>query len=321
MLEFSKLVVSVIGILVIRYCFEIRYSDLYKMFIKGKATICVANYKTLDFTRLCLRSIRKFTSYPYEVIVIDNNSQDQSLKYLKSLKWIRLIERSSEPGEPGGGYAHAAALDLGLKMCNTEFFVSIHSDAFVQKTGWLTELISYFDETKNDASRFTLHKRRATSDERRETVIACVGSGKIELSPKWQVLLKKATDFRTFKRKLLRLPDPTGKFRYYNRTICCIYRTDILKRENLSFGMDQDIGLTGGKKLYFELVDRGYKTVELPSSMMKQYVIHLAHATQAINPQEFTLRKKTVKKCRRLVNKVLSRPLVQSILTDDSLDL
>jgi len=27
-----------------------------------------------------------------------------------------------------------------------------------------------------------------------------------------------------------------------------------------------------------------------------QYVIHLAHATQAINPQEFTLRKKTIKK-------------------------
>ncbi len=53
--------------------------------IKGKATICIANYKTLDFIRLCLRSIRKFTSYPYEVVVVDNNSQDESLDYLKSL--------------------------------------------------------------------------------------------------------------------------------------------------------------------------------------------------------------------------------------------
>ena len=44
--------------------------------VKGKATICIPNYKTLDFTRLCLRSIRKFTKYPYEVIVVDNNSQD-----------------------------------------------------------------------------------------------------------------------------------------------------------------------------------------------------------------------------------------------------
>lgn len=268
--------------------------------IKGKATICVANYKTLDFTRLCLRSIRKFTNYPYDVIVVDNDSQDQSLEYLKNLNWISLIEHKNQPDEPCGGYAHAAALDLGLQMCNTEFFISMHSDTFVQKKGWLTELISYFDGDEN---------------------IACVGSGKIELTPKWRAFLKKATDFRTFKRKLIPEPDPIGKYRYYNRTICCLYRTDILRYENLSFLMDRDKGLTGGKKLYFELVDRGYKTIELPPSVMGQYIVHLAHATQVVNPEEFTLRRKTIRKCRRFVNKVLVRPLVQSILKNDSLDM
>jgi GT2 family glycosyltransferase len=47
--------------------------------IKAKATICIVNYKTPDFTKLCLRSIRKFTDYPYEVIVVDNGSNDESL--------------------------------------------------------------------------------------------------------------------------------------------------------------------------------------------------------------------------------------------------
>jgi len=267
--------------------------------IKGKATICIANYKTLEFTRLCLRSIRKFTKYPYEVIVVDNNSKDQSLEYLKSLKWIHLIERRTSDGQPIGGYAHAAAMDLGLENCNTEFFISMHSDTFIQKGNWLTELVTYFN---ND-----------------ETT-ACVGSGKIELTPKWKTMLKKATDLRTFVRKLLRKPDPLGKYRYYNRTICCLYRTDVLHREKLSFGTDQDKGLTGGKKLYFELVDRGYKTIELPPKVLGQYVIHLAHATQVINPQEFTLRKKTIRKCDRLVNKVMASATVQSILADDSLD-
>ena len=267
--------------------------------IKGKATICIANYKTLDFTRLCLRSIRKFTSYPYEVIVVDNDSQDESLAYLKSLSWIRLIERQGRAAEPGGGYAHAAALDLGLKNCNTEFFISMHSDTFVKKDNWLTDLISCFDNDEN---------------------IACVGSGKIEPTPKWRILLKKATDLRTFKRKLLREPDPIGKFRYYNRTICCLYRTDILRRENLPFLMDRGKGLTGGKKLYFELIDRGYKTVELPPAIMGQYIIHLAHATQVVNPQEFTLRKRTVRKCHRLVNKVMSSEVVKDILGDSYLD-
>jgi len=267
--------------------------------VKGKATICVVNYKTLDFTRLCLRSIRKFTEYPYQVIVVDNDSQDESLEYLKSLNWIRLIQRRPDADEPGGGYAHAAGLDLGLENCDTEFYVSMHSDTFVREQNWLSDLISYFDNDDN---------------------IACVGSGKIELIPKWRIMLKKATDFRTFKRKVFREPDPLGKFRYYNRTICCLYRTDILRREQLSFLMDRDKGLTGGKKLYFEIVDRGYKTVELPSSVMGQYIVHLAHATQVVNPQEFTLRKRTIRKCNQLVRKVMASGRIQNILTDDSLD-
>jgi glycosyltransferase involved in cell wall biosynthesis len=246
-----------------------------------------------------LRSIRRFTKYPYEVIVVDNDSRDESLEYLKSLDWIQLIERCPGADEPGGGFAHAAGLDLGLENCNTEFFVSMHSDTFVRKDNWLGELIDHFD-----------------NDEK----IACVGSGKIELIPTWRILLKKATDLRTFKRKILQEPDPVGKFRYYNRTICCLYRTDILRRERLSFLMDRDKGLTGGKKLYFELVDRGYKTIELPPAVMGKYVIHLAHATQVVNPQEFTLRKSTIRKCHRLVDKVMSSATVQSILADDSLD-
>ncbi|MCK4752903.1 MAG: glycosyltransferase [Planctomycetes bacterium] len=265
--------------------------------IKGKATICIVNYKTLDLTRLCLRSIRKFTNYPYEVIVIDNNSQDESLDYLKSLSWIRLIEHRPEKDKAYGGHAHGIALDISLKNCNTEFFVSMHSDTFAQKHNWLTELISYFQDDKK---------------------IASVGAGKLELSPTWQLILKKATDIRTFKRKLLRTADPTGKYRYYNRTICSLYRTDILINENLSFNPDTE--LTSGKKLYFELVDRGYKTIELTQSIMNPYVIHLAHATQVINPSEFDLRKKTAKKYNRLINKIMSSDMTQSILNDHSLD-
>ena len=266
---------------------------------QGKATICIINYKTLDFTRLCLRSIRKFTKYPYEVLVVDNDSKDESLEYLRSLSWIRLVERPAKPDEPGGGFAHGAGLDLGLENCHTEFFISMHSDTFVRKDNWLADLIGYFG-----------------SDEK----VACVGSGKIELTPQWRILLKQATDLRTFKRKLLREPDPLGKYRYYNRTICSLYRTEILRRENLSFLMDREKGLTGGKKLYFELVDRGYPTVELPPRVMGRYVIHLAHATQVVNPQEFSLRRKTIRKCHRLVNKIMSSEMIGQIMEDDSLD-
>ncbi|MHC4619285.1 MAG: glycosyltransferase family 2 protein [Planctomycetota bacterium] len=54
--------------------------------VRGKATISMVSYKTRDFTRLCLRSVRKFTTYPCKVIVVDNDSQDESVECLKSLK-------------------------------------------------------------------------------------------------------------------------------------------------------------------------------------------------------------------------------------------
>lgn len=266
---------------------------------RGKATIGIVQYKTLDFTRLCLRSIRKFTSYPCDVIVVDNDSNDESLEYLRSLEWIRLLERKPQPDEPGGGYSHAAALDLALEQCNTEYFVSLHSDVFIKRTGWLSDIIKYFGD-----------------DEK----IACVGTGKIELQPAWRIWLKENLDFKAFKRKLLREPDPLGRFRYFNRTIYSIYRTEILRREGLTFLMGKEDGMTAGRMLYFELLEKGYKTVELPQGIVSKYVVHLAHATQAVNPQEFSLRQRTMRKYKRQFDKVMNSELFQSVMTDDSLD-
>ena len=261
-------------------------------------TICLVNYKTLDLIQLALRSIRKFTHYPYEVVVVDNDSRDESLEYLKSLDWIELIERADKANDDSGGYAHAAALDMALAGCDTEFFASMHSDTFVHKDGWLGELMKYFEQDNT----------------------ACVGGGKVELVPRWRKLLKKYTDFKTFKHRLLRTPDPLGIYRYYNRTVCSIYRTYILKKENLSFLMYRDKGLTVGKKLYFELVDKGYNTFELPDKVMNRYIYHLAHATQTVNPEFDNIRGRTRRKTNRLIKKIYNSPEVQDILKDDSLD-
>ncbi len=67
-------------------------------------------------------------------------------------------------------------------------------------------------------------------------------------------------------------------------------------------------------------LDRGYKAIELPSSIMGQFTYHLAHTTQVVSSQEFTLRKRTVRKCNRLVNKVMSSEVVKGILRNGSLD-
>lgn len=266
---------------------------------KSTVTVCVVNYKTLDLTRLCLRSIRKYTKHPYKVLVIDNDSQDESTEYLKSLPWIQFVERKDKTNDSSGGHAHAAALDMGLELCDTAYFMAMHSDTFVHKPGWLGEMMRYFRENPKTA---------------------CVGGGKCELTPSWSVWLKKLTDFKTFKRKLFCVPDPLGMHRYYNRTVCSIYQTEVLKKEDLSFLMDRDRGLTVGKKLYFEIEDRGYPTVELSDRVMKRYLWHLAHATQVVNAAEYNLRNRTLRKTRQRLDNMINSEQVRCIMADTSLD-
>lgn len=267
---------------------------------KGILTICVVNYKTLDLTRLCLRSIRKYADYPYRVLVIDNDSQDESTEYLRSLNWIKFVSRTEKTNDSSGGYAHAAALDLGLSLCQSDYFMAMHSDTFVHHPSWLSGMMKYFQK---------------------DPAVACVGAGKCELNSPLNDFFKKLTDFKALKRRWHAEPDPLGHHRYYNRTVCSIYRTEILRKENLSFLMDRDKGLTVGKKLYFELVDRGYPTIELPDSHMRKYIWHLAHATQVINPGEFNIRGRTRQKTLRLLDRIMNSPQVRQIMHDDSLDV
>ena len=266
-----------------------------KKHTKSKVTICLVNYKTEKLTRLCLRSIRKFTEHPYEVIVIDNNSDDASLEYLRSLKWIKLIERPGYIGS-SGSVAHGSALDMGLEAADTEYFLAMHSDTFIHKKGWLNYLIDQINITDNTA---------------------CAGSGKLELKPRWEVLLKQATDVKLWIRKLT--TDNPNKLKFYIRAICALYKTEILKKEKLTFSMEVGNGMTCAKQMYFELLDRKYKTNIISDFKMAEIVYHLAHATMVFNP-EFELKSRTEKKCKIKLNKILSSPDVQSVLNDSSLD-
>jgi cellulose synthase/poly-beta-1,6-N-acetylglucosamine synthase-like glycosyltransferase len=264
----------------------------------ARVTFCIVNYRTLDLTRLCLRSIRKFTRAPYKVLVIDNHSEDESLDYLRSLSWIHLIERKPDTPDPDGSYAHGAALDLGLVHCDTDLFVSLHSDTVILQSDWLRALVAPFQDPQ----------------------VACVGTGKIELKPRWQQWLQRVSDYKALQRKLFASDEEKLRFRTFNTTICSAYRTQTLCNENLSFRGCGHHRLTVGRELYFALQDRGYRTVTLTPKLVGQYIAHLAHATQALHANEFDMQGRAERKYLQRARKVLGRAQVQTILADKSLD-
>lgn len=94
-------------------------------------SLVLVNYKTPDITRMCLELLREHVqAQRIAVWVVDNDSADASLDYLRSLDWINLIERAS-PGKEAGHIAHGKALDLALAKVETDYLFLLHTDTFV----------------------------------------------------------------------------------------------------------------------------------------------------------------------------------------------
>lgn len=69
----------------------------------NKTSIVILSYNTYNLTKSCIESIRKFTpAGSYEIIVIDNASQDASVAWLKRQKDIKLVCNKENKGFPGG---------------------------------------------------------------------------------------------------------------------------------------------------------------------------------------------------------------------------
>ena len=239
-------------------------------------SILVPNYRTKKLTMLCLRLLKKYTDLQQaKVIVIDNDSNDDSLSYLKTLSWITLIERPSVPGETCVA-AHARALDLALGTVDTPYVLSIHTDTFVKNHSWLGYLLAKINASDR---------------------IAGVGSWKLEFKPFYKRLCKLLE--RNIQRVYYRLINKTdhmlegiGKNYYYLRSHCALYRTDLLRKYNLHFS---DGDMVAGKYLHQYLTEVGYQLLFLPSEELGQYLEHVNHATTVLNP-ELSTRENSVQK-------------------------
>lgn len=256
---------------------------------RKKVAIILPHYQTEELVRLCLRSIRKYTSYPYEVIVVDNHSQDGSLDYLKSLKWITLIARGDET-EPNGATAHQAALDIGLAATDAPYVLSIHSDTIVKTPDWLDRLVEMIE-----------------ADDK----IGAIGTWKLEMKSKLQIVLKELTDFR----KILGRLRGRRSRKEFIRSHCALYRADLLKKFNVSFLGPE----TAGKTAHDALVSNGYEAKLIPVLEMMSVVDHLNHGTFVLtNTAGFKDWK--LNRMQRKIQRYMDSPRVKEILADDSLD-
>ena len=251
-------------------------------------TIIIPNYKTPELTKLCLRSLRKHTDLSKaRVVVVDNDSADASLEYLRGLTWITLVERKTA-GE-SGPEMHARALDEALKLVDTPFFLVMHTDTIVGSDKWLDYLLGAFKGNPK---------------------LAGVGSWKLEKCSKLKYYGQRLEDLvrRIF---LRRRHAPEER---YLRSHCAMYRTDLVRGCTKGF-FD---GETAGRSLHRMLVAAGYEMRFLESFELGAYIRHLNHATMILNPSGEGRTSKASSR-RKLADK-MDDAAFTAILADDTLD-
>ena len=102
-------------------------------------SIIILNYNAGDLLNNCVDSIFKSGYDNFEVIVVDNNSKDNShLDCKKKFNEITLIENSENFGFCKGN-------NIGISHANGEFIIIINPDTIVTPS-WINEFLKAYQE-------------------------------------------------------------------------------------------------------------------------------------------------------------------------------
>ncbi|MFE4714201.1 MULTISPECIES: glycosyltransferase family 2 protein [Paenibacillus] len=96
-----------------------------------RTSIIIPTYNGLGLLRTCVEAIRAWTDTPYEIIVVDNASQDGTAEYCRSQK-LAFISLPVNRGFP-------AACNLGLQLASGDEVLLLNNDVVVSSR-WLTNL-------------------------------------------------------------------------------------------------------------------------------------------------------------------------------------
>lgn len=106
---------------------------------KIKLSIIILNYKTKGLLRQCIKGIELLKlKLPYEIIVVDNHSQDSSVKMMKE-KFPHILCLESEENR-----GCAAGNNLGIKKARGEYIMILNPDIAIFE-GVIEKLINFMD--------------------------------------------------------------------------------------------------------------------------------------------------------------------------------
>lgn len=104
-------------------------------------SIIVLTYNNLEFTYQCVANILKHTDLPYELIIVDNNSQDGTREFLRRLHNVTMVYNDVNVGFSKG-------CNQGAARAKGKYLIFLNNDAVVTK-GWVRPLVKTVEEKNN----------------------------------------------------------------------------------------------------------------------------------------------------------------------------
>jgi len=119
--------------------------------VPGLASIIVPCFNEWEFTRACLQSLFRYNRPPWELIVVDNGSTDDTACYLAGVQDATAVPVTVVANATNRGFP--AAINQGLQVARGEYLVLLNNDAVVTES-WLDQLIALVN-AKNHSSADT----------------------------------------------------------------------------------------------------------------------------------------------------------------------
>lgn len=134
----------------------VRRNSLYRSSVethkpdKLLISIIILTCNQIEYTKLCLESIRVFTNEPYELICVDNGSTDGTPDYLEEIqrskfedqnldcKDLRIIKNKENCG-------FARGCNQGIETARGNYILLLNNDVIVSP-GWLSGLINHMQD-------------------------------------------------------------------------------------------------------------------------------------------------------------------------------
>ena len=97
-------------------------------------SIIILTYNHLEKTKKCIESIKTYTKNEvYEIIVVDNNSNDDTINWLKTQSDITVIYNKENRGFPSG-------CNQGISEANKSYDILLLNNDTIVTNNWLTNL-------------------------------------------------------------------------------------------------------------------------------------------------------------------------------------